>query len=130
LRSQVSGVARRGDELKRRIAAQPRGVVRVFVAGRELIQALSQQRRRLVGDVPPVAAVFHTRAHVRRESQDVVEVAQQHQAGIRGQLSAREIDDKFWLETKAKLRITLCSHRSSSSRDLSGLSTAKVARLF
>ena len=54
--------------------------------------------------------------HVAGEAQSLIEFSDKHQARIRGERAAGKIDDQFWLESEAKLRITVCSHRTSLCR--------------
>ena len=51
---------------------------------------------------------------VGAEAELLIEFADEQQAGIRRERAAGKIDDEFWLESEAKLAITLCSHRTSS----------------
>jgi hypothetical protein len=102
-----------GDHLERRILTEPVGVVDVFVACGDLIQPLADERVQLVRDVAPVARVGEAAHHIRTEAELPVERSHEQQAGIRRERAPREIDDEFRLESKAKLRITVCSHRPS-----------------
>jgi hypothetical protein len=121
----------RRDHLQRRIVAEPVGVVDVLVAGDDLIQPLADERVEVVRDVARVASVSDPADHVRTEAELLIEFSDEHQARVCRELSACEIDHEFRLESEAKLVITLCSHRTSASRNLSRLrSPRNVARFL
>ena len=113
LRSQ-RGAAIAGDHLEGRVMPQPVRIVDVFVPRGDLVEPLADKRGHLVRDVPRIAPVRDTADHLVGEPTLLVKFAHQEQAGIGRERAAREIDDKFRLESKAKLRITVCSHRTSS----------------
>ena len=100
-------------DLKRRVIAQSVGIVDVFVSCGDLIQPLADQRVDLVRDVPHVAGVSEAADHVAGETQLLIEFSDEQQARIRRERAAGKIDNEFWLESEAKLAITLCSHRTS-----------------
>src|SRR5207249_8461551 len=77
------------------------------------IQPLADEGRGRVRDVPRIAPIIEACRHRIRESQEIIEFAEQHQPSIAGQRAAREVDDKFRLESESELRITGCRHRTS-----------------
>jgi hypothetical protein len=101
------------DHLERRIMPQPIGVVDIFVSGDDLIQPLTDERVEIVRNVARVPSVGNPADHVGAEPELLVEFSDEQQAGIRREGAAGKIDDKFGLESEAKLAITLCSHRTS-----------------
>lgn len=107
-----AAVARHG--LERGILPEAGRVVDVFVARRNVAEALAQQRRDLVGDIPPVSRLGDAATDVGGEAEVRIEFPDQQQARVRGERAAGEIDDRCGLESKAKLAITLCSHRTFS----------------
>ena len=64
-------------------------------------------------DVARVAGVGDPADHIGTEPELLIEFSNEQQAGIRREGAAGKIDDEFWLESEAKLAITLCSHRTS-----------------
>jgi hypothetical protein len=102
------------DDLKRRVVSEPVGIVDVLVPCGDLIQPLANERVQVVGDVPRIARVGDPADHIGAEPQLLVEFSNEQQPGIRRERAAGKIDDEFWLESEAKLAITLCSHRTSS----------------
>src|SRR6266540_1790150 len=104
------------DHLKRRIVPQPVGVIDVLIPGGDLVEALAHERVQVVRDVPRVPRVGDTIDDIRGEPELLIEFSDEHQAGIGRECAACEIDNEFWLESEAKLAITLCSHRTSSGR--------------
>ena len=96
--------------------AESVGVVNVLVSGRDLIQPLADECVKVVRDVAPVSGVGDPADHISTESKLLIEFSNEQQAGIRREGAAGKIDDEFRLESEAKLRITVCSHRTSSGR--------------
>src|SRR2546430_772099 len=96
--------------------AESIGIVDVLVPGDDLIQPLADERREVVGDVARISAVRDAADHISTEATLLIEFAHQHQARIRRERAAGEIDDEFRLESEAKLAITLCSHSTSRGR--------------
>lgn len=103
----------RRDDLKRRIVSEPVGIVDVFISCGDLIQPLPDEGVQLMRDVARVACVGDAGDHVRAEAELLIELADEQQARIGRERAAGEIDDEFRLESEAKLRITVCSHRTS-----------------
>jgi hypothetical protein len=66
-----------------------------------------------VGDVARIARVRDPTDHIGAEPELLVEFSNEQQPGVRGESAAGKSDDEFWLESKPKLAITLCSHRTS-----------------
>ena len=112
LRAERRAAVRR-DDLKGRVVPEPVGIVDVLVPGGDLIQPLADERVQVVRDVARVASVGDPADHIRTEPELLIEFSDEQQAGIRGEGAAGKIDDEFWLESKAKLAITLCRHRTS-----------------
>jgi hypothetical protein len=112
LRSESRPSIRR-DDLKRRVVAEPVGIVGVLVPGDDLIQPLADERVQVMRDVARVSGVDDPADHIGAETELLIEVADEQQAGIRREGAAGKIDDEFGLESEAKLAITPCSHRTS-----------------
>ncbi len=94
-----------------RIVAQKSGIVGVFVARGDLIDALAQQIEGGMFDIAPVALISHQSFEASAQLEPLVEFPQQHQARLAGNLAPGEIQRQLGLESKAKLDMTLCSHR-------------------
>jgi hypothetical protein len=130
LRSERRAAIGRHD-LECRIVSKPVRVVDVLVARDDLIQPLANERIQLVRDVTRIARVGDPPDHIGAEPELLIKFANEQQAGIGSEGAAGEIDDEFWLESEAKLAITLCSHRTSRVATLSRLRTPrKVARFL
>jgi hypothetical protein len=94
----------------------PVGIVDVLVPRRDLIQPLTDERIQVVRDVARVPRVGDPPDHIGAKAELLVEFSNEQEAGIRRERAASKIDDEFWLESEAKLRITVCSHRTSLGR--------------
>ncbi len=108
-----------GHDLEGGIVTQPVGIVDVLVPGRDLVEALPKQRGNIVSDIPRVAGVCNAADDVGAETELLIELSDEQQTRVRCERAPREVDDEFWLESKPKLAITLCSHRTSSVGRLS-----------
>src|SRR5712691_7791835 len=102
------------DGLKGRVVSEPVGIVDVLVPCGDLIQPLADERIQFMNDVARVSRVGDAADHITAEAELLIEFSNEQQSGIRRERAAGKIDDEFWLESEAKLAITLCSHRSSS----------------
>ena len=109
------------DHLEGRIMPQAVGIVDVLVPGDDLIQPLAHERVQVVRGVARVSRVGDSADHIAAEPESLIEFSNEQQAGIGGERAARKINDEFRLESEAKLRITVCSHRTSSVAHLRGL---------
>src|ERR1700757_1129238 len=94
-----------------RIVAQETGIVGVFVSRGDLIDALAQQIEGGMFDIAPVALIGHQSFEASGQLEPLVEFPQQHQARLAGNLASGEIQRQLGLESKAKLDMTLYSHR-------------------
>ena len=70
---------------------QPVGVVGVFVAGNDLVDALAEQEQRVVAPPLTVAAVAEPLGQVAGQMMAFVEGPQRQQAGVAGDLAAGKI---------------------------------------
>ena len=102
------------NHLKRRIMPKPVGVIDVRVPRGDLIQPLADEHLQVVGDVARIPRVADPTDDIGAEPALLIEVPDEQQTSIRREGAAREIDNEFGLESEAKLRITVCSHRTSS----------------
>jgi hypothetical protein len=80
-----------GDDLQHGIVAQAVGVVGVFVAGDDLIDALPQQGQRVVLHAVGMPRIGEWRGPVSGQMMALIEGAQRQQAGIAGDLAAGKI---------------------------------------
>jgi len=80
-----------GDDLQHRIVAQAVGIVRVFVAGHDLVDALSQQFERVVTDAVIFPRIAEQRGQIAGQMMALVEGAQGQQAGVAGDLAPGKI---------------------------------------
>lgn len=69
------------------IVAQESGIIGIFVAGRDLIDPLAQQIECGMLDIAPVALVNHQFFEASGQLEPLVELAQQHQARLTGDLA-------------------------------------------
>ena len=80
-----------GDDLQHRIVAQTIGIVGVFVAGDDLVDALAQQFERIVTDALVLPRIAEQRSQIAGQMMALVEGAQRQQAGVAGDLPAGKI---------------------------------------
>ena len=80
-----------GDDLQHRIVAQTIGIVSLFVAGHDLVDALSQQFKRVVTDVVVLPRIAEQCSQIASQMMAFVEGAQRQQTGVAGDLPAGKI---------------------------------------
>src|ERR1700720_3233741 len=80
-----------GDDLQGGIMTQAVGIVGVLVAGDNLVDALTQQRQRLVLHALLLTQVTEQRGPVASQMMTLIEGPQGQQAGVTGDLSTRKI---------------------------------------
>ena len=80
-----------GDDLQHGIVAQAVGIVGVFVAGDDLIDALPQQLQRIVTDAVIFARVAEERRQIASHMMALVKSAQWQQPGVAGDLPTGKI---------------------------------------
>ncbi len=80
-----------GDDLQQGIVAQTIGVVGVFVSGDDLIDALPQQRQRIVAHAVVLTRIAEAFGPVAGQMMALIEGAQRQQTGIAGDLAAGKI---------------------------------------
>ncbi len=115
------------DRLKRRIVFQSICIVGIFVSRDDLIRPLTDQRQHVVLDVALIPFVCDPRCNIRRQSQLMIELPNQHQSRVGGDRSTVEINPKFWLESKCELTDNFLGHRHSPSQIHSRFDNANVA---
>ena len=71
--------------------AQTVGVVGIFVAGHDLIDALPQQRQRVMAQAVVLPRIAEPRGQVAGQMMALIEGAQRQQTGITGDLAAGKI---------------------------------------
>ena len=94
-----------GDDLQQRIMTQTIGIVGIFVAGDDLVDALSQQFERVVTDALVLPRITEQRGQIAGQMMALVEGAQRQQAGVAGDLPAGKIgaDGLMTVEGEAQL---------------------------
>ena len=80
-----------GDDLQQGIVAQTIGVIGVFISGDDLIDALPQQRGRVVLHAVRLTRVAEAFGPVPRQMMALIEGAQGQQTGVAGDLAAGKI---------------------------------------
>ena len=80
-----------GDDLQSGIMTQTVGIVGVFVAGDDLIDALPQQRQRVMAHPFIISRVAEQCGPIAGQMMPLVESAQRQQAGVAGDLAAGKI---------------------------------------
>ncbi len=112
----------------RRVVPQEGRIVRVLVAGRDLVDPLSHEIDDRVADVTRIAPVRDELSDPAGEVELLIELAQQHQPRVTGDLSTLEINDDLPLESEPRSTMTPCSHRhpSAPAADVA-LASASVA---
>ena len=80
-----------GDDLQQRVVAQAVGVVDIFVAGHDLIDALPQQKQRVVPDAILLTRITEPLSQVASQVMALIEGAQRQQTGVAGDLSPGKI---------------------------------------
>ena len=80
-----------GDDLQQRIVAQAVGVVGVFVAGDDLVDALPQQSERIVLHAVVLPRIAEQLGQFAGQLMALIEGPQGQQAGIAGDLAAGKI---------------------------------------
>ena len=91
LRAQRVAESLIGDDLQHRIVAQTIGIVSVFVAGHDLVDALSKQFERIVADALVCPRIAEQCSQIAGQMMALVEGAQRQQAGVAGDLPAAKI---------------------------------------
>jgi hypothetical protein len=86
-----------GNRLKRGIVLQTIRIIGVFVSRNDLIATLSNQRQHVVFDVTLIPVIGDSTRHIRSQFEPMIELADQHQAGIARQRPAIKINAKFCL---------------------------------
>src|SRR5581483_9963800 len=99
-----------GDDLQHRIVAQTVGVVGVFVSGDDLVDALPQQRQRVVPDAIVLSRIAEEQGQVAGQMMALIEGSQRQQTGVAGDLAASEVsvDGLMTVEGEAQLWYTKC----------------------
>ena len=121
-----------GDDLQGRIMAQAVGIVGVLVAGDDLIDALPQQRQRVVLHALLLTRVAEQRGPVARQVMTLIEGSQRQQAGITGDLSTRKIgsNGSMPVEGKGELwYITRC-HVLGAPKENVGFAKTRCSSIF
>jgi len=80
-----------GDDLQERIVTQAVGVVGVFVSGDDLVEALPQQRQRVVLNAILVPRIAEQLGQLAGQTMALIEGAQGQKTGIAGNLAAGKI---------------------------------------
>ena len=80
-----------GDDLQSGIMAQTVGIVGIFVAGDDLVDALPQQRQRVMAHAFIFSRVAEQCGQIAGQMMAFVESAQRQQTGITGDLAAGKI---------------------------------------
>jgi hypothetical protein len=75
-------------------------------------------------DVAGIALINQQSSQLRRQPQALVELPQQDQASLAGDLAALEVERELRLELEPESAMTLCSHRHPHHRLLMQPSTA------
>ena len=101
------------DGLKRGIVAQGVGVVAILVACGDLINSLTQHLMGVVLDEHRITPLVTHSPNSFGQRQLGVKLAQEQKTAVARDLTTVKIKNDFWLKTKGKLIMTLCSHRSS-----------------
>jgi hypothetical protein len=98
-----------GDDLQEGIVAQPVGVVGVFVSGDDLVEALPQQRQRVVLNAIAVPRIAEQLGQITGQTMALIKSPQGQKTGITGDLTARKIgaDRLIPVEEEAELWSTI-----------------------
>ena len=98
--------------------AQLVGVVLIFVAGHDAVEALDDELGQVVDYIRAVATIVETVNDACSEADAMVEFAQGNQAGIRGDLTSLEVhaDSAVITEGECCLDVALCTHGRSLPR--------------
>ena len=107
--------------LQRGVGAQQVGVVRIFVARNDLVDALAQQSEGGMLDPVSPPPILVGVVEVLAEPEVVVELPQDQQPGVRGQRAAVEAGGGSDLKTEVELGYTRCSHRTSCAVSEAGV---------
>ena len=118
LRAQI-GVALRqasGDHFEDRVGAQPVGVVAVFVAGGDLVDALAEQVVHGMADLAGLARVVHQTGHLRGKAEGLIDRGEQHEPAVGGDVTAIKSAHHRLVrkESEVQLRNTVCHFAESS----------------
>jgi hypothetical protein len=94
-----------GDDLQQRIVAQAAGVVGILVAGDDLVDALPQQRQRIMAQAVLLPRIAELRRQFTGQMMALMEGTQGQQTGIAGDLAAGKIgaDGLMTVEGEAQL---------------------------
>src|SRR5208337_5499885 len=94
-----------GDDLQERIVTQSVGVVGVFVSGDDLVEALPQQRQRVVLNAILVPRIAEQLGQLAGQTMALIEGAQGQKTGIAGDLPTGKIgaDGLMAVEGEAEL---------------------------
>src|SRR5271157_5678351 len=94
-----------GDDLQERIVTQAVGVVGVFVSGDDLVEALPQQRQRVVLNAILVPRIAEQLGQLAGQTMALIEGAQGQKTGIAGDLPTGKIgvDGLMAVEGEAEL---------------------------
>lgn len=107
------GTLRMDKQPQGRILAQQIGVDGIFVAGSDLIEALSRHLCAAVLDISGIPTVLQESFEVSGQSQPLIEFAQHDQAGVTAEGTTVEVQGDAGLKLEEKRGRTLCGHRSS-----------------
>ena len=116
-----------GDYLQQRVVAQAVGVVGVFVAGYDLVDALAQQAQRVVTDAILLTRITEQLGQVASQMMALIEGAQRQQTGVAGDLAARKIrtNGLVAVEGEVQLWYTGC-HVADAPKRCAGFSENPV----
>ena len=108
-----------GGHFQDRIGAQPVGVVAVFVTGGDLVNALPEQVVHGMADLAGLARVVQPRGHLGGQAEGSVDLGEQHQPAVGGDVAAVKIADERLprKESEVQVRNTAC-HFAESSREM------------
>src|SRR6267154_1151262 len=121
-----------GDDLQGGIMAQAVGIVGVLVAGDDLIDALPQQRQRVVLHALLLTRVAEERGPVPRQIMPLIEGSQCQQAGITGDLSTRKIGSNGSVPVEGKRQlwyITRC-RGLGAAKETVGFAKTRCSSIF
>ena len=89
--------------------AQPGGIVGVFVAGDDLIDALPQQGQRFMAHTVILTRIAQARSQVAGQMMALIESSQREKPGITGDLAAGEVSaNGLTVEAETQLWYTSC----------------------
>ena len=93
--------------------AQTVGIVGVFVSGDDLVDALPQQRQRIMAQAVVLSRIAELRGPVAGQMMALVEGAQRQQAGIAGDLAPGKIGAE-WVDDGRRRSTAVVKHFVSS----------------